>query len=492
LITAEGTEKDLTAAEPKISILENTNSLLVHATPRQHASVALVIAYVDRQLDQASTPYVVYPLENQKPEELRTTLEGLIQESMDRAAKKKVSASPQDPRLVTTQQPQTGGAGEVGSPMQQAEKIKIIDDKASNSLIVYANKKNQQWIAELIKKLDQYRSQVLLDCTLVEIRKDDLFALDLQVISKKGGMGSPFTQLTNPITGTKNPTVTNGTALEGTFSSVNTKTPFSAFYGDDNIQALLTMMDRKSYGRVLSRPSILVKDNEKGEIKAEETIYVAQPKTESVISGTGPGTTNTSIDFKDYTAGLTLTITPHIASEKLMQLEIKLDRKDFAPGDAQTITIDKNTYTYPKDTSSNILETWSIVPSGSTIILGGIEKTNQLKANSKVPILGDIPLIGLLFRGINQADSQKKLYIFVKANIIQAGDELTGKSDIERISQRKRKTFEEDEARFQGLDSVPGLKPNPVQPKSVLEDDEYIGTSNKQPELGSSVTVPID
>jgi len=449
-----------------------------------------VIAYVDRQLDQASTPYVVYPLENQKPEDLRTTLEGLIQESLARAAKK-TSASSQDPRLVTTQQPQTGGAGEVGSPMQQAEKIKIIDDKASNSLIVYANKKNQQWIAELIHELDQYRPQVLLDCTLVEITKDDQFMMDLNVISKKYGLTTPFKQLTNPITTNKTVTDTGGTALEGTFNSADEKAPFSAFYGDNNIQALLKMMDSKSYGRVLARPSVLVKDNEEGVIKSEKVTYVAEQKSSTITGEGGQLSENTDVSFKDYKAGITLTITPHIASERLMQLEIELDRTDFIPGNTTTEVADK-TYPKPLDTTSSNVKTWSIVPSGATIILGGIETVNQNKANTKVPLLGDIPLIGLLFRGIDQTDVQSKLYIFVKANIVKPGDELTGDSDIERISRKRRQRFEEDEARFQGLDSVPGLKPNPVQPKTILEDDEYIEELKKQEQPGSSVTVQIE
>jgi type II secretory pathway component GspD/PulD (secretin) len=160
-------------------------------------------------------------------------------------------------------------------------------------------------------------------------------------------------------------------------------------------------------------------------------------------------------------------------------LEIELDRTDFLKGDTTT-SVGGVTYPKPLDKTSSNVNTWSIVPSGATIILGGIETINQGKTNYKVPLLGDIPLVGLLFRGINQADTQSKLYIFVKANIIQAGDELTGKSDIERISQKKRQAFENDESRFQGLDSIPGIKPNPVHPKKVLEDDEYIQRLKEQ------------
>jgi len=488
LPTAEGgTVRELVTSEPQISILESTNSLLIHATPRQHAAVSLVISHVDRILEQVTTPYVVYQLENQKPDELVATLEDLISETQERAARTTATSSP-DAKIQTAQT----SSPSPSLPNLQGERIRIIADKASNSLIVYANKKNQLWISELIKELDAYRPQVLLDCTLVEITKDDQFTMDLDVISKKYGLTTPFKQLTNPITGTKAVTNTGGTALEGTFSSGSETNPFTAFYGDNNIQALLTLMDKKNYGRVLARPSILVKDNEEGVIKSEKVTYVAEQKS-SVITGEGGQLSeSTDVSFKDYTAGITLTITPHISSEKIMQLEIELDRTDFIPGESTT-KIGNTEYPKPLDTTSSNVKTWSIVPSGATIILGGIETVTQNKTNTKIPILGDIPLVGLLFRGINQTDNQSKLYIFVKANIVKPGDELTGMSDIERISQKKRRAFEEDESRFQGLDALPGFKPNPMYPGKVLEDDEYIEhLKQKQADSPShSVTVEV-
>jgi general secretion pathway protein D len=490
LPTAGGeTIRELITTEPQISILEATNSLLIYATPRQHASVALVIAHVDRELSEATAPYVVYALENQDPEELADTLTSLIEGTMKKA-KTSSGGTPQPGMGATPDARIRTESTESVLPKKDEERITIIPDVKSYSLIVYANKKNQQWIATLIKQLDQYRPQVLLDCTLVEITKDDQFTMDLDVISKKYSLTTPFKQLINPITGDTSITATNGTALEGTFSS-SAETPFSAFYGDDNIQALLTMMDKKSYGRVLARPSVLVKDNEEGVIKSENITYVAELTSNVVNNGTNAPTTTENVTFKDYKAGITLTITPHIASAKLMQLEIELDRTDFVKG-ATTTTIGTTTYPKPLNTTSSNVKTWSIVPSGSTIILGGIETMNQNKANTKVPLLGDIPLVGLLFRGVDQSDIQSKLYIFVKANIVKPGDDLTGQSDIERISQKKRRDFETDEARFQGVDSVPGFKPNPVQPERILEDDEYIQRLKEQRTQDHVITVPVN
>jgi type II secretory pathway component GspD/PulD (secretin) len=460
LPTAEGTEREILAQEPQIAVLAATNSLLVHATPRQHAAIALVIAHADRDISRLSAPYVVYSLENQESEVLAEVLNKLIKETVEEITGGTTSSP--DAKI------QTKTTGPAMLPSGEEQRIKIIPDKDSRSIIVYANKRNQQWIGDLIRKLDEYRPQVLLDVTLVNITRDDEFKFDLELISRKGGFtpgGTSMTKLTPIVT-----PFPAGTVLEGT----SNYSASSAFYSDQHIQAMLNLLDKKNYGRVLAKPSILVKDNQEGIIKAENVIYVAEPKVDTITPATGASSTSTNVTFKDYTAGLTLTITPHIAAENLLQLKITLDRKDFAAGEDRTITIEGNTYTYPKNTTSSNIDTMSILPDGATIVLGGIESLNQGKTVNKVPILGDLPLIGTLFRGINEKDVQSRLYVFVKANIIRPGDELTGKSDIERISQKKRQAFEEFEAKFQGLQAVPGLKPNPIQPERVLEDDEYI------------------
>ncbi|HPY76929.1 MAG TPA: secretin N-terminal domain-containing protein, partial [Anaerohalosphaeraceae bacterium] len=174
LPTLEGeTVRELTAAEPQIAILESTNSLLVNATPRQHTAISLIIAHVDRVLEQISTPYVIYPLENQDPDKLAQVLNELIQETIEQAQK-----SAPDAKIQTTGAP----AAAALLPTREEERIRIISDPASYSLIVYGNKKNQQWVGELIKELDQYRPQVLLDCTLVEVTKQDDFNYALNII----------------------------------------------------------------------------------------------------------------------------------------------------------------------------------------------------------------------------------------------------------------------------------------------------------------------
>jgi general secretion pathway protein D len=110
------------------------------------------------------------------------------------------------------------------------------------------------------------------------------------------------------------------------------------------------------------------------------------------------------------------------------------------------------------------------VPDGSTVILGGLVKLNQNKGGTKVPILGDLPLVGGLFRSVNNEDRQSKLYVFVKAEVIRPEQGLAhGLEDLEKLSERNRLAFEQHELEFQNYQSWPGIKAKPVAPEKVLE-----------------------
>jgi general secretion pathway protein D len=181
---------------------------------------------------------------------------------------------------------------------------------------------------------------------------------------------------------------------------------------------------------------VLVNDNEAGTISTTDTTFVTKKSSIPVTSGTGGQQSTlieTAIDFESYEAGITLGIKPHISEGDLLQLEIELTRSDFG-----NVTSEKP----PGQTASDV-KTVVTVPEGSTIILGGMLKLNQSRGGSKIPILGDIPLIGLLFRSTGQGDIQSKLYVFVRAEIIRPAEALANaRTGLERISDRDRATFE--------------------------------------------------
>jgi len=426
------------AGEPQVVVVEPTNSLLVNATAEQHVQIAKILSYVDSEMREDEVPYKVYPLENQSPLHLKEILESLIQETvLDKEGKIESVIRKQD------------------------ELITIVDDPNTFSLIVYASKKNQEWIATLIEKLDQRRPQVLIDVTLVQVSKSDAFDYDLNLIQSFPDLVS-----TSGLTGAIMPGVAEGSSLVSKLleSGRDRFIDFQSnggvgtgFYGDRHINALLTAMQQKDYGRILAKPKILVNDNEPGTISTTDTTYVTKT-TGAVVEGS-MGVVQTGVDYEGYPAGITLDITPHISRGDWLRLDIGLTRSDFG-----TITGEK-----PPDTTESNIDTTVTVPDGSTIILGGLLKLNQSKGGTKVPILGDIPLIGGLFRSTSNSDLQRHLYVFVKAEIIRPDSEGFVGTDLTRISDRNREAFEKHEIEFQEYRDWPGIKPKAMRPLKVLD-----------------------
>lgn len=426
----EVTEKGL-VEEPQVVVVEATNALLVNATAEQHAKIAHIIAYVDSETLTDEIPYKIYPLENSSPRHLAEILENLIQETVE-------------------QQKEGGKIEKV--VVNRDEKIKIVPDPNTYSLIVYANKKNQEWIANLVAQLDKRRPQVLIDVTLVAITNHNKFDYDLNLIRS-----SPDLTSTSAVTGVTSNDKAMGKVLQSAGGGL------TAFYGDRQIQALLDTVQEKTYGRVLAKPKLLVNDNENGKIDAKDTTYVETTSALPVATGV-PGTTGglvqTSTSFQSYDAGVMLDITPHISEGDLLRLDIKLTRSDFT----------KVMAAKPPDKKSSEVDTAVTLPNGTTVILGGLVKLNQNKGGSKVPILGDIPILGGLFRSVHNSEEGEYLYMFVKAEIIRPDEGSThGMKGLETLSERNRQAFEKRELEYQTYQDWPGIKPKRVEPSKVLD-----------------------
>jgi len=437
--TASIPEKPTLQTPPQITILEATNALLVNASAGQHMEIATLIELMDVQTQKEAIPYEIYFLENQSPEHLAEVLNRIAQKTIVDVEDKVISKKRRD----------------------ASGQIIIVPDELTFSLIVYANRKNQEWIRVLIEQLDRQQSQVLIDVTLVEISKTDEFNLDLNLIT-----GIPDMVATSGLMEPVSSTVTTQDIIDKLHASGRNRFidlqsnsgRGNAFYGDEQVMLLINAMDEKKYGRVLAKPKVLVNDNETGTITTKDTTYVKETK-QSVLPGNSEAVI-TSEEFTSYEAGITLEIVPHINEDDLLRLNITMTRSDFTAADGKK----------PPDQSSSDVTTVVTIPDGSTIILGGMLKMNQTKGLTKVPGLGDVPIFGGLFRGSHRTDLQKRLYIFVKAEIIRPAEALANKEwDLKRISDENRAAFEAMEKRFQDVQLWPGVESRVTDPCQVLE-----------------------
>jgi len=260
--------------------------------------------------------------------------------------------------------------------------------------------------------------------------------------------------------------VFGGTSFSGTGGK--------GFYADAHIQALLTAVQTKGYGRVLAKPKLLANDNQEGTIKTEDIYNIAQLTTTTMASSVQNATPiqTQNVSFLATKSGIELEIKPHISKGNQLQLQINLVRTDYTIRPDTTITgTNGGTFPTPPNTTTSTVTTVVTVPNDTTIILGGLEKLNQTKSGTKVPLLGDIPLIGGLFKSTDNTDTQSRLYVFVKAHILRPGKEGGENLDVKKVSAENRKAFEEYEKKFQHLEDWTGVKPQPMDPNRILESD---------------------
>ncbi len=413
-----------------VVVSESTNALLVKATAEQHVRIARIVKYIDTSTPANEMTYQMYPLESSTPEHLAGLLERLIVE--------------------TTKSKD----GKIEKVAKTSEQITIVPDPNTFSLIVYATPKDQKWIAGLVQRLDKRRPQVLIDVTLVEVSRTDSFEYDLNLVA------SATDAVTGNLVVPPIQTIDSGARLEAGFNTLdqngNSTGRTKVFYSDDKVQALLTAMQRKNYGRVLAKPKVLVDDGQAGQITTkDQTTYVKES-----IQIPQTGTPITTRDFVPIDASIQLQITPHISEGDLLRLDIDLSRSDF---------LTRPLSGAPPDKTTSEVKTTVFVPHDNTVILGGLVRLNQTKGGSKVPILGDVPLVGILFRSIDNSSVEKKLYVFLKANIVRPYDEAR-LLDLKNISEEHQQAFEESESEFQKYQNVPGVVPKPTPPEGVLRD----------------------
>ncbi len=417
--------------KPQVVISESTNALLVNATAEQQEQIGGVIKFIDRKTPEEELSVQIYPVENSSPDHISEMLERLLTETREDKEGKIVE------KIAKTE-----------------EQITVVPDPNTYSLIVSANQKNQLWIEDLIGKLDKRRPQVLIDVTLVEVTRTDIFEYDLNLVATANDAVAGNIVI-DPIQ-----SIDSRSRLEGGFNLMdqegNPTGQTRAFYSDQKVQALLTAIQRKNYGRVLAKPKVLVDDGQEGEIvTTDETTYVKES-----IQIPQTGTPITTRDFVPIQASIQLQITPHISEGDLLRLNVNMSRDDFGTRPLSGA---------PPDKATSKVTTTVFVPDDRTVILGGLVKLNQSKGGSKVPLLGDIPLVGALFRSVDNSDVEKKLYVFLKANIVRPYDE-SKLEDLQKISDEHRKAFEKSESQFQNMQDVPGIQPAPMPPKRILED----------------------
>lgn len=307
--------------------------------------------------------------------------------------------------------------------------ILIRADESLNALVLLAEPDLVATLEDIVRQLDIPRAQVMVEAAIVEVSGDITDALGVQwAVDGRSGSGGRGGLGGVNFGGTG---LSVGAILQAIQDNeVPANLPDGAIIGigSDNFGALITALSANSKSNLLSTPSLLTLDNQKAEILVGQNVPFQTGSYTTDASGAGnPFTT---IERRDI--GVTLKVTPHINEGATLRLVIEQEISSIAPSttlNAQAVDLVTN----KRSIKSTIL-----ADDGQVIVLGGLIQDDITESVSKVPLLGDIPLLGGLFRSTRESHVKRNLMVFLRPTVVRDGAglaALSGKkySDI-RIS----------------------------------------------------------
>jgi general secretion pathway protein D len=447
-VAAAGADKaatadDISGAVPsKILVDDRTNTLIVVSSEPGYERVKALVDRLDIALDtEGGAAIRVYPLENALAEELATTLTNALQGGQNRGGVAGTPGRPGAPPATVS----VPGAGEAALEGQ----VRVIGDKPTNSLIVMSGGRDYFAIRDVIKRLDQPRRQIFIEAMILEVQ-----------ISKETDLGTsshggyPTAGGSLIIGGVQTPnlkslnlsSLISATGLIGGLIGAPL-TNSQTFLGTSipSYAVLFQAMANQANTNILSAPHIIAIDNEKAEFSVGNNIpYKAGlsfggfglPAAGGAAGSAVPGSIGQNIQREKL--NLTLNVTPHISSNDSVRLELEQETKDIGDKDPEL----GPTWTERK------LKTQVVVHDQESVVIGGLIQERDVYNVTKVPLLGDIPILGYLFKYSTKSKRKTNLLILLTPYIIK--DQL----DLMTIRERKNREYHEFTAAFSSLNDA--------------------------------------
>jgi len=424
----------------KIIPYERTNSLIVFAARSQINKIRDLLSQLDSEVPRGGGKIHVYYLQHANAEELV--------------------------KVLTNLPSRTGGVkGKVAKTPLLSTDLKVTADPETNALIITAEREEYMVLEDVIKKLDIPRRMVYLEALILEVSVDREFKVGVEwggagtFADETGTVASGFSGSEPPyslLQAVSDP----ATALPGGFTlGVLKKGIEIGGMHFPDIGAVLNAFQNDSDINIIATPQILTTDNKEASLVVGENV----PYITSLNSSTTGSTQDyTNYEYKDV--GTTLKITPQINQADLVRLEIGVEvTKLKSAADVTTPTTFKRT-----------ADTTVVVHNEETVVIGGIIGQDTSSGENKVPLLGDIPLLGWMFK--NHANSLKKtnMFIFITPHIVESSPELAA------LYYKKRDVMEYVQ---KGSSAIPDrffhARPNPEH-ATALADIGFAKLRNKE------------
>jgi len=398
------------ATGPKVVADDRTNSLLISGEKSARLNVKALILHLDTPLEFGGNTHVVY-LRNAVAKDLVPVLTGVSQT----AAKK-------------------GAAAVAGG------EIVIQADENTNALVITAPPDVFRSLKGVITQLDVRRAQVFVEAVIAEVSQNATRELGVQwaIDGTRGGnaVGLINFDLGTPISAFAN--------LESPPLPVGFNIGFGDFIGTTRFAALISALAGDAQSNILATPTLVTLDNEEASIVVGQNVPFVTGSYTSTGSGSNPTNPFNTIQREDV--GLTLKIKPQINEGDSIRMDVSQEVSTISPNSAASDII----------TNKRAVKTNVLVDDGQIIVLGGLIQEDLVEAEQKVPGLGDIPLLGWLFRYQKTTKIKTNLMIFLHPTIIKDSKtmlSLTGeKYNYLRAKQLKMR---EEGLRLMSDDSIP-------------------------------------
>lgn len=362
----------LQAAQPTFVADDRTNSILMTADRSTRLRLRTIITHLDTPIESGGNTQVVY-LKYAKAKELATVLTGIS----DNLKK--------------------GGKG--NKPSVLGEKVSIQADENTNALVITAAPGIMRSLQSVIRQLDVRRAQVLVEAIIAEVSTTKAAELGVQWRSSDG-FGTTFS-------GTTSGSIDS---FPGSPVSLGAGLSLGYFRGND-IRMLLRALATDNNTNVLSTPSLLTLDNEEAEIVVGENVpFITGQFTNNTTSPDNPFQT-----IERHDVGIVLKVKPQINEGDAVKLDIEQEVSSVKSGSGSELITNKRS-----------IRTSVLVDDNNMIVLGGLIKDDLEETTQKVPLLGDIPLLGALFRNKRTDTVKTNLMVFIRPQIVRdARDSVT-------------------------------------------------------------------
>lgn len=398
----------------KIIPFTRTNSLVVLATTEQLTAVHNLIEKIDRIQGEGRADINIYRLENASADELAKTLNTII-----------------------------SGTRSEGRPAGGLATVTA--DKPTNTLIINAKPEDYATLKGIIEKLDIKRKQVYVEALVMELSMDATQKLGVSLQGaatvdddglvfgssnlNSGPIG--FTDLspsTSGIPGLLTKAV-DGLLAGGFFNPITVTGPDGTEITVPSLSVLINLSKTDGDVNILSAPRLLTSDNEEAEIIVGSNVPIITSRLTDTGGSSGLAQ-SVSVERKDV--ALILRFTPQVTEGDLVRLNVYQEMTDIVPASAGLAASVGSPSQVGPTFSKRVLRNTVLAENGRTVVLGGLIGTNISETVSKVPLLGDIPLLGWLFKSKSTQERKTNLLVFINPTIIR------GPEDMARVTGRNR------------------------------------------------------